>query len=134
VRLLVDQQLPIALARSLAAEGLDCAHVQDLGLDASSDAVIWHHARIEGFTIVTKDDDFQALANRHGPLRKSCGCGWATAASKRCSTASIASCPHCCKSSRLALPWSKSADLVPDAPTRPPLTATAPYRPFSESA
>ena len=67
MRLLVDQQLPIALARSLAAEGLDCAHVQDLGLDASSDAVIWHHARDHGFTIVSKDDDFQALANRHGP-------------------------------------------------------------------
>ena len=30
--LLVDNQLPVALARYLAANGLECAHVQDIGL------------------------------------------------------------------------------------------------------
>ena len=28
----VDNQLPLALARYLAASGLECAHVQDVGL------------------------------------------------------------------------------------------------------
>jgi len=36
--LLVDNQLPLALARYLAANGWECAHVQDVGLDAVEDA------------------------------------------------------------------------------------------------
>lgn len=66
VRLLVDQQLPIALARWQSSQGLECVHVQDIGFDAASDATIWQHARAERFTILSKDDNFQVLANRHG--------------------------------------------------------------------
>jgi predicted nuclease of predicted toxin-antitoxin system len=39
--LLVDNQLPLALARYLAANGWECAHVQDVGLDATDDRIIW---------------------------------------------------------------------------------------------
>ena len=63
---LVDHQLPVALARALEARGQACRHVQDLGLEASSDESIWQVARAEGCVIVSKDDDFQALANRRG--------------------------------------------------------------------
>ena len=62
--LLVDNQLPLALARFLAANGFDCQHVQDIGLDTAVDSVIWAHAKENGLTIVTKDEDFQALANK----------------------------------------------------------------------
>jgi predicted nuclease of predicted toxin-antitoxin system len=62
--LLVDNQLPLALARYLAANGLECAHVQDVGLEAAEDRTIWQYAKERGLTIITKDEDFQALANR----------------------------------------------------------------------
>lgn len=38
---IVDNQLPLALARHLAAAGLACIHVQDVALDTVEDAVIW---------------------------------------------------------------------------------------------
>src|SRR5208282_5656310 len=62
--LLVDNQLPLALARFLAANGWECTHVQDIGLDAVEDRIIWQYAKEHGLTIITKDEDFQALANQ----------------------------------------------------------------------
>ena len=61
--LLVDNQLPLALARYLAANGWECTHVQDVGLEATEDQTIWQYAKERGLTIITKDEDFQALAN-----------------------------------------------------------------------
>ncbi len=66
--LLVDNQLPVALARYLAANGWECCHVQDVGLDAVNDSIIWQYAKERGMTIVTKDEDFQILANRQGSI------------------------------------------------------------------
>lgn len=66
--LLVDNQLPVALARYLAAHGWECAHVQDVGLEAAEDRKIWQYAKERGLTIITKDEDFQALANRQGSI------------------------------------------------------------------
>ena len=64
--LLVDNQLPVALARYFAANGWECCHVQDVGLDAVNDSIIWQYAKERGMTIITKDEDFQILANRQG--------------------------------------------------------------------
>jgi len=64
VTLLVDNQLPLALARYLSANGWECTHVQDVGLDSAEDRTIWEYAKERGLTIITKDEDFQALANR----------------------------------------------------------------------
>jgi len=58
MRFLVDAQLPPALARWLSAQGCPADHVADLGMDASSDRVIWEWASKEGSVIVTKDEDF----------------------------------------------------------------------------
>jgi predicted nuclease of predicted toxin-antitoxin system len=41
MKLLVDNQLPFALARHLVANGLECAHVQDIALGAAADTIIW---------------------------------------------------------------------------------------------
>ena len=41
--LLVDNQLPLALARYLAANGWECAHVQDVGLASADDRAIWQY-------------------------------------------------------------------------------------------
>jgi predicted nuclease of predicted toxin-antitoxin system len=70
MRFLVDAQLPPALARWLAAQGHEAAHVVDLGMQAASDAAIWDHALASSSAIVTKDEDFaqrKVLAD-HGPV------------------------------------------------------------------
>jgi predicted nuclease of predicted toxin-antitoxin system len=70
MRFLVDAQLPPALARWLAAQGHEAAHVGDLGMQAASDAAIWDHALTSSSAIVTKDEDFaqrKVLAD-HGPV------------------------------------------------------------------
>lgn len=61
MRFLVDDQLPPALARWLSARGHDAHHVKDLGLTGATDRNIWQRARIDGSTIVTKDEDFLNL-------------------------------------------------------------------------
>lgn len=68
MNLLVDNQLPVALARYLSANGWECCHVLDVGLDAVSDGIIWQYAKERGMTIVTKDEDFQILANRQNSI------------------------------------------------------------------
>jgi predicted nuclease of predicted toxin-antitoxin system len=70
MRFLVDAQLPPAVARWLAAQGHEAAHVGDLGMQAASDAAIWDHALTSSSAIVTKDEDFaqrKVLAD-HGPV------------------------------------------------------------------
>jgi predicted nuclease of predicted toxin-antitoxin system len=70
MRFLVDAQLPPALARWLAAQGHEAAHVGDLGMQAASDTAIWDHALASSSAIVTKDEDFaqrKVLAD-HGPV------------------------------------------------------------------
>lgn len=70
MRLLVDNQLPAALARYLTDNGFDCRHVQDIGMDASDDREIWELAKSERMVIVTKDEDFALMADRqagHSP-------------------------------------------------------------------
>jgi predicted nuclease of predicted toxin-antitoxin system len=64
VKFLVDNQLPTALARRLSAQGLECRHVLDLGLDEADDATIWQQVVAEGFVLISKDEDFLHLANR----------------------------------------------------------------------
>ena len=64
MKLLVDNQLPVALARFLTANGFESAHVQDIAMDAVEDQTIWKYALENNLIIVTKDEDFQAFANR----------------------------------------------------------------------
>ncbi len=64
MKFLVDHQLPVALARWLAAQRTDTVHVLDAGLDTTPDADIWDRAVAEGRIVVSKDADFFHLANR----------------------------------------------------------------------
>jgi len=66
MKLLVDNQLPVALARFLDAEGLPAEHLRDIGLQAAPDPVIWEYARLNRRVIVTKDEDFPQLVDRYG--------------------------------------------------------------------
>ena len=51
-QLLVDNQLPVALARFLHANGWESIHVQDVGLEAADDRSIWQYALERNLTIV----------------------------------------------------------------------------------
>ena len=58
MKFLVDNQLPVALARFLGTRGVDCTHVLDVGLAQATDAVICHYAAEHATALITKDEDF----------------------------------------------------------------------------
>jgi len=68
--LLVDAQLPPALARWLDEHGHQATHVLDEGLMAAGDQQIWTHAARLGAGIISKDEDFVHLQTLHpeGPI------------------------------------------------------------------
>lgn len=45
--------------RQLADLYPESEHVRELGLQEADDEVIWRHAAVAGFAIVTKDDDYR---------------------------------------------------------------------------
>jgi predicted nuclease of predicted toxin-antitoxin system len=67
VNFLVDNQLPLALARFLEAQGHQAAHVLDLGLELADDLAVWEQAAAQGMVLVSKNEDFLYLANRPEP-------------------------------------------------------------------
>ena len=62
MRIIVDDQLPVALARWIAAQGVDGKHVSDVGLSGHPDLEIWNFAKRETFVIVSMDSDFHDLS------------------------------------------------------------------------
>lgn len=62
MKFLVDEQLPPALARFLAAKGFDCQHVRDTPLECAADRQIWDYAVAGDWIVVSKDADFLAHA------------------------------------------------------------------------
>ena len=58
MKVIIDAQLPPALARLFAAHGFDAVHVEDLGMKHAGDSAIWNVAAAEGPAVVTKDSDF----------------------------------------------------------------------------
>jgi len=69
VRVLIDAQLPAALAVRLRALSVDAAHVADLGLATATDQEIWETALARNAVLVSKDRDFAqwAVARRPSP-------------------------------------------------------------------
>lgn len=59
MKLLFDQNLSSALVLQLSELFPESTHVKIIGLMQSEDSLIWSYAREHGFTIVSKDWDFQ---------------------------------------------------------------------------
>jgi len=59
VKLLFDENLPPRLTALLADVYPGSAHVHQCALGASDDSAVWEYAKKNGFTIVSKDSDFQ---------------------------------------------------------------------------
>jgi predicted nuclease of predicted toxin-antitoxin system len=60
-RFLVDNQLPVALARWLESKGCAAEHVLALHLAQSRDEIIWERAARDRAAIMSKDEDFARM-------------------------------------------------------------------------
>ena len=70
MKFLIDNQLPVALARYLTSLGHDCEHVEAVHMESASDAEIWQYASRRDCVLVSKDEDFLYLASSaEGPAR-----------------------------------------------------------------
>jgi predicted nuclease of predicted toxin-antitoxin system len=65
-RLLLDENLSPRLASELSGQFPGSLHVRDVQLKGQNDQQIWLYAADNGYTIVTKDDDFRALSLLRG--------------------------------------------------------------------
>ena len=66
MKLLFDENLSFKLPRLVAAAFPDSTHVRELGLKGHADEEIWDYAKVNGFTIVSKDKDFYQRALLYG--------------------------------------------------------------------
>lgn len=67
MKIVVDAQLPPALARWLCEAGHEAAHVEEVGLRNSDDDALWTHALQNDAAIMTKDEDFASRSERTPP-------------------------------------------------------------------
>lgn len=64
MKFVVEAQLPPLLAAWLRAQSHDAVALRDVGLRNADDPEIWAYADEEAAVIVTKDEDFAAMAGR----------------------------------------------------------------------
>jgi predicted nuclease of predicted toxin-antitoxin system len=62
LKLLVDENLPPQLIIELADLFPESKHVNPSGLSGKPDSEIWHFAKMNGFVLITKDNDFADLS------------------------------------------------------------------------
>jgi predicted nuclease of predicted toxin-antitoxin system len=66
MKLLFDQNLSPKLVNRLADLFPGSSHVQSARLDCTSDDQVWQYARLNGFAVVTKDEDYNNLSVMRG--------------------------------------------------------------------
>ena len=66
MKLLFGENLSNALSHELRDLYPESAHVLTLGLGGAADRVVWERAAVDGFVLVTKDQDFQRLSVLRG--------------------------------------------------------------------
>jgi predicted nuclease of predicted toxin-antitoxin system len=66
MKLLLDENLSPFLASQLSDLYPGSLHVRDCGLKRGSDWGVWEFARDNGFTIVSKDSDFDRIRLKRG--------------------------------------------------------------------
>ena len=59
MKLLFDENLSPRLAKDLVALFPGSQHIDLAGLHGKSDEAVWEYARLQGFIIVSKDNDFR---------------------------------------------------------------------------
>ena len=66
MKLLFDENLSPHLTEALSDIYPDSTHVAQCGLQSADDATVWRYAMDHGFTIVSKDSDFQEMSVLRG--------------------------------------------------------------------
>lgn len=66
MRVLLDQNLSASLVGRLADLLPESAHVSEFGLAEADDEQVWKFARDHGYTILSKDSDFQQRSFVYG--------------------------------------------------------------------
>jgi predicted nuclease of predicted toxin-antitoxin system len=66
MKLLLDENLSRRLVPFLQDAFPETTQVALLGMERADDRVIWRFARDNGYTIVTRDSDFEELATQFG--------------------------------------------------------------------
>ncbi|MDE2155540.1 MAG: DUF5615 family PIN-like protein [Xanthomonadaceae bacterium] len=61
-----DENLSPKLVMALNDVFPDSAHVDRVGLGGASDREVWEYARDNGYTLISKDSDFQEMSLLHG--------------------------------------------------------------------
>jgi predicted nuclease of predicted toxin-antitoxin system len=70
VRLLFDNNLSFKLVPALDKLFPGSGHVRQFGLEKADDTEVWEFAKKQGYTIVSKDDDFHQRSFLYGPPPK----------------------------------------------------------------
>lgn len=70
MKLLFDENLSPRLPSLLSDILPGCEHLRHLGLVGAVDSEVWQYARANGFTIVSKDNDFRQRSFVEGPPPK----------------------------------------------------------------
>jgi predicted nuclease of predicted toxin-antitoxin system len=70
MKLLFDQNLSFKLSQALADLFPGSSQVALVGLARADDAVVWQHAKANGFVLVSQDADFADMAALYGPPPK----------------------------------------------------------------
>lgn len=66
MKLLLDENLSRRLVPTLQDAFAGSRHLEDVGLQGEPDAAVWAFAGREGYTLVSKDDDFRQLSLLRG--------------------------------------------------------------------
>jgi len=59
MKLLLDENISSKLVKFLIQDFPDSSHIDFLKMQGSTDTNIWDYAKKEGFTIISKDNDFR---------------------------------------------------------------------------
>lgn len=70
MKLLFDENLSFRLVEAVTESFPGSTHVDRVGLRGATDTDVWRFAAEQGFTVVSKDNDFRQRAFLHGPPPK----------------------------------------------------------------
>lgn len=66
MKLLLDENITFRLTKSLQADYPGSCHVKDVNLLENDDMLVWQWAQRNGFSILTRDADFEQMARLRG--------------------------------------------------------------------
>ena len=66
MKLLFDQNLSPKLVSIFSINFENCQHLQEIGFGELDDLLVWEYAKTNGYTIVSKDSDFNNLVSYFG--------------------------------------------------------------------